>query len=139
LRKLNINTNTTNFRIMKKIITVFVLMLAFGATANAQEKAAARTPQQENTATAKPGLAYSEAAIKDIATLSNYIKLTADQKVKLKTIFTERHRTQNESLSAERKAVAAKSIEASFKAILTPDQLSKVQGNTELMKTIVSL
>ena len=123
---------------MKKIITVLVIMLAFGMTANAQQKATENAAQQQEVATKRA--AINDGALKDIATLSNYIKLTSDQKVKLKTLFTEKHRMHLESgLSAERKSVAAKSIEASFKAALTPDQLSKVEGNAELMKSLLSI
>lgn len=113
------------------------MLLAFGATANAQQKSADKATAQQEYAKAKKG--FNDAATKDIATLSEFVKLTSDQKVKLQSLFAEKHRMHSENLSNERKAVAKQSIEASFKSALTPDQLSKVEGNTQLMQTLLTI
>jgi len=120
---------------MKRIIALFVVMLAFGFSANAQEKKAVAPAAKQ--VTANKDAAYSEAAIKDVATLSEYVKLTADQKVTLKSLFQEKHQTNgNNKLSAERKAILAESIEAKLKSTLEPAQLAKIQGNTQLMNVL---
>lgn len=116
---------------MKRIIALFVIMLAFGLNANAQQRKAA-TPATNQVNTSKDA-AFSEAAIKDVATLSEYVKLTADQKVNLKSLFEYKHRTKAENLSAERKAIVAETIEARLKASLEPAQVAKIEGNTQLM------
>lgn len=122
---------------MKKIIALFVVMLAFGLNANAQKRAAAVTPApaQKSELVAKKA-AYSEAAIKDVNTLSGYVKLTAEQKVNLKSVFENKHSMLAQNLSAERKAVIAQNVEARLKSTLEPEQLSKIEGNAELMKTL---
>ena len=124
---------------MKKIIALFVVMLAFGLNANAQKKATtvAAAPAQKSEMVAKRA-AFSEAAIKDVNTLAGYIKLTADQKVNLKSVFENKHSMLSQNLSAERKAVIAQNVEARLKSTLEPEQLSKIEGNAELMKTLTN-
>jgi len=113
------------------------MLLAFGATANAQQKSAEKTAKQAEYAKAKTG--FNEAATKDVATLSEFVKLTSEQKVKLQSIFAEKHNLHAQNLSDQRKSIAKQSIEASFKSTLTPDQLSKVEGNTQLMQTLLTI
>lgn len=123
---------------MKRIIALFVVMLAFGLNANAQQKkAATATPQ---TAAQQANLSkqavYSDAAVKDIATLSEFVKLTADQKVKLKSLFQQKHQDYAQNLSAERKAVLADYVEAQMKSYLDPAQVAKIEGNAQLLNTL---
>lgn len=120
---------------MKRIIALFVVMLAFGLTANAQQKKATAAPATNQEALNKQA-SYSDAAVKDIATLSEYVKLTADQKVTLKSLFTEKHSYYGQNLSNERKAVVAENIEMKLKSILEPAQLSKIEGNAQLMNIL---
>jgi hypothetical protein len=120
---------------MKRIIALFVVMLAFGLTANAQQKKATAAPAT-NQETLNKQASYSDAAVKDIATLSEYVKLTADQKVTLKSLFTEKHSYYGQNLSNERKAVVAENIEMKLKSILEPAQLSKIEGNAQLINIL---
>lgn|SRR5690242_9722969 len=122
---------------MKRIIALFVVMLAFGLNANAQQKKATTAPATAtNQANLNKQAAINEAAIKDVTTLSDYVKLTADQKVTLKSLFAEKHLHNSQNLSDERKAVLAESIEVKLKSVLTPEQLSKVEGNAQLMNVL---
>jgi nitrogen-specific signal transduction histidine kinase len=123
---------------MKRIIALFVVMLAFGLNANAQQKKAAAATSQ--TAAQQANLtkqaAYSDAAIKDIETLSQFVKLTADQKVKLKSLFEQKHVDYAQNLSAERKVILADFVETQMKSYLDPAQLTKIEGNTQLMNIL---
>jgi hypothetical protein len=122
---------------MKRIIALFVVMLAFGLNANAQQKKATAAPAATNQqALNTTEAAYSTAADKDIATLSQYVKLTSDQKVTLHSLFTEKHRYFGQNLSNERKAVVAENIEMKLKSTLEPAQLAKIEGNAQLMNIL---
>ena len=119
---------------MKRIIALFVVMLAFGLNANAQQKKAPAATNQQALNTTEA--AYSTAADKDIATLSQHVKLTSDQKVTLHSLFTEKHRYFGQNLSNERKAVVAENIEMKLKSTLEPAQLAKIEGNAQLMNIL---
>ncbi len=125
---------------MKKIIALFVVMLAFGATANAQQKKAAATPAPAKAAPA----AYHEtpevqkAAARDLELLSSTLTLTEDQKKAYKGLFETKHRTlSDKSLSPERKGVIATNIESKLKSMMTPDQIAKLDSNPELLKKLI--
>jgi len=116
---------------MKRIIALFVVMLAFGLNATAQQKkAATATTTQANTA---KNAAINEAAKKDIATLSEYVKLTADQKLALTSLFEYKHRNFADNISDERKAILADNVAMKIKSSLEPAQVAKIEGNTQLM------
>ena len=123
---------------MKRIIALFVVMLAFGLNANAQQKkaTAAAPAATANQANLNKQVAIDQAALKDVTTLSDYVKLTADQKVTLKSLFAEKHLHTSQNLSDERKAILAQNIEVKLKSVLTPEQLSKVEGNAQLMNVL---
>lgn len=122
---------------MKRIIALFVVMLAFGLNANAQQKKATAAPATATSqANQSKQAAIDQAAIKDVTTLSDYIKLTADQKVKLKSLFAEKHLHYSQNISDERKAIVADNIEVKLKSVLTPEQLTKVEGNSQLMNVL---
>lgn len=123
---------------MKRIIALFVVMLAFGLNANAQQKkATAATPATKQTeANLSRQAAIDQAAIKDVNTLSEFVKLTADQKVSLKGLFADKHLHYAQNLSDERKSVLAENIEVKLKSILEPAQLSKLEGNAQLLNAL---
>lgn len=125
---------------MKKITALFVVMLAFGLNANAQQKktATAAPAKTQQTETVNKQAALHDAAVKDVATLSDYVKLTADQKAKLKAVFQEKHSVYSQNLSDERKATVSQVVEAQLKSTLTPEQMSKIEGNAQLMKVLTS-
>lgn len=124
---------------MKKIIALFVVMLAFGLNANAQQKkATVAKPAVEQSETAKKQAALHDAAVKDVTTLSGYVKLTQDQKATLKAMFEQKHSMYAQNLSDERNSIIAQNIESQLKSTLTPDQMSKIAGNAQLMKTLTT-
>ncbi|MEL1243357.1 hypothetical protein AAEO56_03715 [Flavobacterium sp. DGU11] len=122
---------------MKKIIALFVIMLAFGATANAQQKKAAA-----QTATQQPAgsdAAINQAAAKDMALLSETLKLTDDQNTMFKRLFQKKHQMlATPNLTDERKGVIAKNIETKLKSGLDADQIAKLDSNPELLKKLVN-
>ena len=129
---------------MKKIIALFVIMLAFGVNANAQQKKTKAAPAA--TATATPAKQqYHEtpevqkAAARDIELMSTSINLTEEQKNAYKGLFEMKHRTlSDKNLSTERKTVLASNIEMKIKSMLTPDQIAKLDSNPQLLKTLVN-
>lgn len=123
---------------MKKIITLFVIMLAFGVNANAQQKKAetANPAAAANKVKAEKRASFSEAALKDVATLSDYVKVTPQQEAALKTLFEYKHDTYSQNISEERKAILATNIEAKISSILGDDLFAKIKGNTQLMNVL---
>ncbi len=120
---------------MKRIIALFVVMLAFGLSANAQQKkATASAPAVQANTSREAG--FSASADKDIATLSEYVKLTNDQKLALKSLFEYKHRSFADNLSDERKAILSDNIAMKLKSTLEPAQVSKIEGNTQLMNIL---
>lgn len=128
--------STKNFKIMKKIIALFVVMLAFGLNANAQQKKAVATKPAANQEALSKKATISEAAVKDVNTLSEFVKLSADQKVKFKGLFEQKHLDYAQNLSDERKAVLADYVEAQINSYLEPAQVAKVEGNAQLMNIL---
>jgi uncharacterized protein YdeI (BOF family) len=121
---------------MKKIITLFIIMLAFGYTANAQQKKAvapvAATQNQQNNDDA------ATKAAADIAALDELVKLTPDQKVTFKGLFEHKHRNLAiPNFSQERKDILAEQIDMKIKATVTPEQLAKLEKNPRLMKRLI--
>lgn len=118
---------------MKKIIALFAMLLAFGYTANAQQKKATTPVKQvrvDNTALEK-------AAMDDLTSLSKFIDLSGDQKTALQPLFLLKHREKTNDLSQERKDILAQNIEAKLKGSLTPAQVSKLDNNPELMQKLI--
>ncbi|KGO94337.1 hypothetical protein Q766_05300 [Flavobacterium subsaxonicum WB 4.1-42 = DSM 21790] len=135
-----INTKQKSF-IMKKIIALFVIMLGFGFTANAQQKKAAvksaavastATPQQ----TAKAAT-IEKAAISDVESLNSFIPLKDADRQSLKGLFAYKHELLSDAaLSKERKDIVSQTIEAKLRATLSPEQMAKLDQNTKLLNTL---
>lgn len=126
---------------MKKTIALFVIMLAFGINANAQQKnttAPATATAVNKKGDAAKNEAFHNAAIKDIKTLSEYINITPKQEMNLKSLFEYKHRVYSENISEERKAVSAKNFENKMKTMLTPEQFAKIANNAELLKVLTT-
>ncbi|MHA3787605.1 hypothetical protein ACX0HA_05280 [Flavobacterium hauense] len=121
---------------MKRIIPLFIVMLAFGLSANAQDKKAAAKPAVNQEKAVSKEASFDNAGIKDVEALSQLVKLSADQKVTLKSLFTEKHRMYAQNISEERKTILAKNIEAKLKSVLEPAQLTKLKGNTQLLNSL---
>lgn len=133
---------------MKKIIALFVIMLAFGVNANAQQKKAKAAPTQATSAkaaTAQPKQqsydveAVRKAASRDLELMSSSLALTEEQKGIYKQLFETKHRQlTDKNLSAERKAVIAQNIETKIKSMLDADQIAKLDSNPELLKALTN-
>ncbi|NDI98394.1 hypothetical protein GWA97_04850 [Flavobacterium sp. LaA7.5] len=118
---------------MKKIIALFAMMLAFGYTANAQQRKAAAPVQQASA----DETAIQQAAGKDVKALAEFIELTADQRSAFQGLFEYKHRTlADKNLSQERKDILADNIEMKIKATVSPDQVGKLDDNPKLMKIL---
>ncbi|MBY8962524.1 hypothetical protein KJK34_07140 [Flavobacterium sp. D11R37] len=118
---------------MKKIITLFAMILAFGYTANAQQKkvaaapvAATQTQQNNDDATTK--------AAADITALHELVQLTPAQKADLTKLFVQKHKyLATPDFSQQRKDILAEQMEMNVKAALTPEQLTKLEKNPKLI------
>ena len=127
---------------MKKIIALFIIMLAFGTDAQAQKKktAATATPAAATQQTSLNEEA-ANAAAKDLKLLSEFIVLTKDQKESFTQLFTYKHRTlleHKDNFSAERRSILAENIESKIKSGVSPDQVAKLEDNPDLMKRLTN-
>ncbi|MCR5863244.1 hypothetical protein LRS05_14435 [Flavobacterium sp. J372] len=119
---------------MKKIIALFVVMLAFGLNANAQQKKAPKAAAKETT----KELTVAEAAQSDLDALTAIItNLDKTKKQDLYNLFEYKHRTMREGLSAERKAAVSQSIEAKLKASFEPADIQKLENNPAVMRKLI--
>lgn len=118
---------------MKKIIAIVVIMLAFGLNANAQQKA---TTTQK--ASVEKQDAVKQAAAKDVEALGKVIKYEGTQEKDFMGLFEYKHNLLKENLSAERKDILSKTIEAKIKATLTSAQYEKAAAATGLMKQLTN-
>lgn len=119
---------------MKKIIAILVIMLGFGFTANAQQKALkAKTTQQESPNKA----AIKKAALKDVTALAEFVDLSEEQKKKFTSLFIQKHSTlADKSLSQKRKDVLADYLESKIKEGLSQNQVIKLNKNPKLMEIL---
>ena len=115
---------------MKKIIALFVIMLAFGVNANAQQKAPA------NQAIAKQQETFKVAAQKDLKALKEVVKLEGKQEEAFMGLFTYKHELLSQDLSAERKDILFQSIESKITSTLTPEQNKKLAASPGLLKVL---
>lgn len=118
---------------MKKIIALFVVMLAFGLNANAQQKKAPKAAAKETT----KEVSVEQAAQSDLDALTAIItNLDATKKRDLYNLFEYKHRTMKD-LSAERKAAVSQSIEAKLKASFEPADIQKLENNPAVMRKLI--
>lgn len=109
------------------------MMLAFGYTANAQQRKATAPVQQQASV---DEAAVKTAAAKDVKALGEFIDLTSDQQTAFKGLFEYKHRLLAENLSQERKDILAEQIELKIKATVSPDQVGKLDENPKLMNIL---
>lgn len=122
---------------MKKIIALFVIMLAAGVTANAQQKQAVKQAPA-TTATAAPvDDAFKVPAQKDLDLLMQTVTLDAKDQESFFGLFKYKHRSLSQNLSAERKEVLYKSIEAKIAATLDPDQNEKLAKSPDVLQRLI--
>ena len=122
---------------MKKIIALFAMMLAFGYTANAQQKKATAPATTKQQQASVDEAAIKEAAVKDVTALGEFIVLTEDQKSAFKGLFEYKHRVlADKSLSQERKDILAEQIDMKIRATVSADQVGKLDENPKLMNKL---
>jgi hypothetical protein len=133
---------------MKKIIALCVLGLAFGVSANAQQKKTVAQPAKVATATSTTKTAtatqkpvsneITQKAGADLNELNNLVVLSKAQIEQLKPVFAYKYQTYADvpSLSKDRKDVLAQGIESKIKAALTPDQVAKLETNPGLIQKL---
>jgi len=120
---------------MKTTIAFLAVLLCFGLTANAQDaKADTKTVKQQPYSAVDDG--YRIAAINDVVTLAKYVELTSEQKNQLKEVFIQKHRMFAKSMTNDRKKALSQSLEVKLKSSLEPEQVKKLEGNKELLKTL---
>lgn len=107
---------------MKKLIATLTLLLTFTIGASAQQT--------------KP-LTSEEAGKSDTAKLSALVHLTAEQQPLFENLFAVRNQHLNdEELSVGRKEELVSVMNSKIKSILTEEQYIKLNGNTELLKSL---
>lgn len=105
---------------MKKIITLFVLLVAF--TVNAQDKKYAPKEEAKN----------------DVAEMQTLLKLDATSAENFMRLFEMKYQYLNENLSEERKSVLKQSVEAKIRASLTDQQMSLLESKESLFKKLIN-
>lgn len=121
---------------MKKIIALFVIMLACSFSANAQQKKATPATTNSKQAAVEVNSNAEKGALNDMQALTQFVQLTDAQASRLKGLFLEKHKQLAQQLSDERKAVLAEAVETKLKAALTPEQVAKLEDNTKLMNML---
>ncbi|WP_417357867.1 hypothetical protein [Flavobacterium sp.] len=116
---------------MKKIIALFVVMLAFGLNANAQKKA----PSNQVVA-AKTQESFKASAEKDLKALKEVVVLQGSQEKAFMDLFIYKHEVLSHDLSQERKDILAESVESKISSTLTPEQNKKLAATPGLLKVL---
>ncbi len=81
-----------------------------------------------------------EAGKADAKTLSEYVVINQDQQEQLAMYFATRHDAyQIKGLSDGRKAVLGDYIMNNLQNVLTPAQMTKLQANPELLKSLTGV
>jgi hypothetical protein len=117
---------------MKKIIALFVFMLAFGLTANAQQKGSA---ENANTAAEQQ---IKQAAAKDVALMMEVIELDSQDKQNFMGLFERKHRYLMQNLSEERKTILRNETKAKIEATLDADQNAKLAQSPEVLQKLIN-
>ncbi len=121
---------------MKKIIAIFVIMLAFSVSANAQQKAATTKKVETKAVEKKSPKDIKEASMNDLVALKKVIAFEGTQEADLYRLFEHKHELLQQDLSTERKQILSETIEAKIKATLTSSQMDKVAAKPALLKQL---
>jgi hypothetical protein len=106
---------------MKKIITLFVFMLALSFNANAQE-----------------GKTAAELGKADAHLVAEYLQIDGTVINDLQSLFTMKHETLlTEGISEERKQILTEAIEHKLVATLSESQIAKLKYDPELYKKLI--
>lgn len=118
---------------MKKIVSIVVLMFAFGFSANAQTSLKSETETRSKEASTKE-MAYSE-----LKELSSIIELSPEQKNDFLTLFNMRNEALNNTKSDEEKVAIYDRFGKKFLSGLTEEQAKKLSENKELFNRLTNL
>jgi len=108
----------TNSFIMKKFIAILSVFFAFTIASFAQANPA-------------------EQAKKDVASLSEAVTLSEQNKATFLELFKKKHEAlSKQGLSDDKKKVIYKSIDAKLRGTLNADQMAKIDSNPALLKQL---
>ena len=122
---------------MKKLIIVFSVFFALGATAQTNKVAVKKASSPAVVATQK--VSPEVAAKKNIAELDAFTPITAEMKPILLELFTTKYTMLSDTeLSAERKSYIAEMISRKLEATLDNSTFEKIKSNAELFKKLTN-
>ena len=125
----NFDLNLISIKKMKKIIAILTLTLAFSLNANAQDKKV--VSKEEIT---KKELSPEVAAKNDAYELIRFLGLEENKLGIYTNLFTKKYKVlAEEGLTPERKEELTRVIDAKLRASLTPEQMEKLDKNSELL------
>jgi hypothetical protein len=117
---------------MKKIIAVFAMMLAFGYTANAQQKKVATPAKQQQETVDKA--AIDKAVMKDMELITTNMELSEDELSYIKALIVHKQQVlATKDLSQERKDILAENIESKLRSGLPKSQVGKLDEDPQLL------
>lgn len=114
-------------KIMKKIIAIAVLTLAFNFTSNAQEASKSKSVKTENN----PELIQKNIA-KDVADIDKTVKLSESLKHDFTTLLNMREEALSNAKTEDERKLLNERFSRKLLGGLTPDQLELLKGNKEL-------
>ncbi len=105
---------------MKKFVAAFAMFLAFTAASIAQEQK----------------MTNEEKAKIEAYQLSEKLGLTGKKQEEFMTLLMQKHQTiDSPKMSTERKTEMTRIVDERLRAILTPEQLRKLEGHPHLLNT----
>lgn len=118
---------------MKKIVSIVVLMIAFGFSANAQSNLKLESDSKSKDQNVKE-MAYSE-----LRELSSVVELTPESKNDFLTLFMMRNEAVNNAKSYEEKAAIYERFGQKLLSGLSEEQSKKLSENKELYNRLTNL
>ena len=118
---------------MKKIVSIVVLMIAFGFSANAQSNVKLESNSNPKDQNVKE-MAYSE-----LRELSSVVELTPELKNDLMTLFMMRNEAVNNAKTYEEKAAIYERFGQKLLSGLSEQQSKKLSENKELYNKLTNL
>lgn len=118
---------------MKKIVSIVVLMIAFGFSANAQSNLKLESDSKSKDQDVKE-MAYSE-----LRELSSVVELTPESKTDFLTLFMMRNEAVNNAKSYEEKAAIYERFGQKLLSGLSEEQSKKLSENKELYNRLTNL
>lgn len=118
---------------MKKIVSIVVLMIAFGFSANAQSNLKLESDSKSKEQNVKE-MAYSE-----LRELSSTVELSPEQKNDFLTLFVMRNEALNNTKSYEEKTAIYERFGQKLLSGLSEEQSKKLSENKEVYNRLTNL